>query len=134
MMNGYTYVQKSHRILIVDDEDKVLFILSAALRTMGTGIEVATAQSGREALTKIVQDRFDLTITDIQMPDVNGIELTEEIRSREPGMPVVWVTAYGTRHVREESSRLGVYECLEKPLKIGEIRRVAREALEAAND
>lgn len=117
------------RILVVDDDPKILFILSAALAGLGTNFEVTTAGNGRNALAKIAADHFDLIITDIQMPDINGIELTKKVRAMQPNIPMVWITGYGSPHTHAESDRLGVYKCLDKPVKIGEIRRTALDAL-----
>ncbi len=118
------------RILIVDDDPRVLFILSAALGTLGPDYEIITAKNGRDALSRIAKSQFDLIITDIQMPDINGIELTQRVRSLDPHTPMVWITGYGSAHTRAEGDNLGVYKCLEKPVKIGEIRKTALEALE----
>lgn len=116
---------------MVDDEANVVFILSAILKTLSGVIEVAMASSGYEALRQIRQGSFDLVITDINMPDINGIELTKEVRLLKPDMRVVWITGHGSSRVREEGSRLGVYQCLDKPVRISELRKIALEALEA---
>lgn len=121
----------SKRILVVDDEASVLFILSVTLKALSGVAEVAMASNGHEALKQIEQGSFDLVITDINMPDINGIELTKEARLLSPSLQVVWITGYGNSHIREEGRRLGVYQCLDKPVRISELRKVALEALEA---
>jgi DNA-binding NtrC family response regulator len=119
-------------ILIVDDDERVLFVMRRALRSLGDGYEVVTADGGREALSKARVTPFDLLISDLRMVDMSGIELTEAIKALNDKTVVVWVTAYGCHRVAEEAARLSVYKCLDKPLKVGEIRRVVREALEVA--
>ena len=118
-----------HRILVVDDDERVLFVLRRALLTFRNGYEIVATQDGREALNKATAIPFDLVITDLKMPGVDGIALTQAIRGLNSGTVVVWITAYGCAQVSDEATRLSVYECLEKPLRIDEIRRVVREAL-----
>ncbi len=123
-------MRPSKHILIVDDEARVLFILSQALKTLDDGLEIAAAHTGRQALAELDEQRFDLLITDLKMPGMGGIELTEAVRSRNEDITVIWVTAYGCYQVRSESQRLDVYRCLDKPLSIGKLRQVALQALE----
>jgi len=122
------------RILIVDDEERVCFVLRRALARMSNGYEVVTAQDGRDALDKVKATRFDLIITDLRMPGMDGVELTEAIKAVDASTVVVWITAYGCHKVRAEARRLSIYDCLDKPLKVTRIRQIAREALESAED
>jgi len=117
-----------HRILVVDDDERVLFVLRRALLAFQNGYEIVTALDGREALNRAKEVPFDLLITDLKMPGVDGITLTQAIRDLNSGTVVVWITAYGCAQVSDEATRLSVHECLEKPLRIDEIRRVVREA------
>lgn len=109
----------------------MLFVLSTALMTLTGDIEVATAGNGREALKKVREGPFDLMITDINMPDISGIELTEQVRTLKPDMPVVWITGFGASRVRDDCVRLDVYKCLDKPVKVSELRKTTLEALQA---
>ena len=118
-----------HRILVVDDDERVLFVLRRALLAFQNEYEIVTASDGRQALNKAEEIPFDLVITDLKMPGVDGISLTQAIRDLNSGTVVIWITAYGCAQVSADATRLSVYECLEKPLRIGEIRRVVREAL-----
>jgi two-component system response regulator PilR (NtrC family) len=118
-----------HRILVVDDDERVLFVLRRVLLAFQNGYEIVTAPDGREALNKAKEVPFDLLITDLKMPGVDGITLTQAIRDLDSDTVVVWITAYGCAQVSDEATRLSVHECLEKPLRIDEIRRVVREAL-----
>lgn len=116
-------------ILIVDDEKRVLFVLRNALMKLEDGFEVLTAATAEEGLGKAKDVAFDLIITDLIMPDMDGIEFTERIREMNDSPVVVWMTAYGCPSFQEDAARLGVYCCIEKPLEIGEFRQVARQAL-----
>jgi DNA-binding NtrC family response regulator len=123
---------RKKRILVVDDDERVLFVLHDTLIRLGSGYEIVTAQSGYEALDKAREVPFDLIITDLRMPGMDGVELTEAVRTLSPGTVVIWITAYGSQETNAEAQRLGVYRCLDKPLEVTEIRQIAREALEAA--
>ena len=90
---------------------------------------MVTAQNGRSALGRIKETAFDLIITDLRMPDTDGVELTEVIRSLSPTTRVTWMTGYDCRTLTADAVRLGVFRCLDKPLEIGEIRYAVREAL-----
>jgi CheY-like chemotaxis protein len=95
------------------------------------GYEVVTARSGHEALDQFKERPFDLVITDLRMPGMDGVELTRAIRAFDPGAAVIWITAYDSHEVRDETVRLAVYDCLDKPLEIAEIRQAVRDALQA---
>ncbi len=120
------------RILVVDDDERVLFVLHDTLARLGSEYEVVTAHSGYEALDKAREMPFDLLIADLRMPGMDGVELTEAVKTLSPSTVVIWITAYGSQETRAEAQRLGVYRCLDKPLQVAEIRRIAREALEAS--
>jgi DNA-binding NtrC family response regulator len=125
--------QQTH-ILVVDDDERVLLVLRRALMRLSDGCEVVTAHDGREALDKAESVLFDLVITDLRMPGMDGVELTEAIRALNPTTAVLWVTAYSCYELAEEAARLSVYDCLDKPLKVSEIRRIARKALASGQE
>jgi DNA-binding NtrC family response regulator len=122
------------RILLVDDDTRVLFVLGETLGTLGDRYEIVSAENGQSALARIRETYFDLVITDLRMPDMNGVELTEAIRALSPTTGVIWMTAYDCRTLADQAARLGVFRCLDKPLEIDDIRDTVREALgQAAN-
>lgn len=116
-------------ILIVDDEERVLFVLQNALTKLERDFEVVTAGTGKEGLQKARNMAFDLVVTDMIMPDMDGIEFTEEVRNLPSKPAVVWMTAYGCPSFEGEAERLGVYRCVEKPLEIHEFRDLVCEAI-----
>jgi DNA-binding NtrC family response regulator len=121
------------RILLVDDDRWVLFVLLQSLLALGTRYEIVTARDGREALDRASEAPFDLVITDLAMPAPNGVQLTESIRCMSPRTVFVWITAYSAASILPESARLSVYRTLEKPLEVADIRRVAQQALAQAD-
>jgi len=125
---------ETKRVLVVDDEESVLFILNGALARVSDDyqLEVERASDGEEALAKALEGQFDLLITDIRLPGIDGVELTEQVRRECPTTDVIWITAYGCGKLREDAERLGVYKCLDKPLEIGRIRQAVRAALDGS--
>ena len=121
-------------ILIVDDEERVLFVLQNALTKLDNDVEVVTAGTAEDALQKATDVPFDLVVTDMIMPDMDGIEFTEKIRETSSQPAVVWMTAYGCQSFQSEAERLGVYRCVEKPLEIHEFRKVVRQAIADKED
>lgn len=119
----------TERILIVDDRELVRFVMERALEKLGFECELFVARNGGEALETVEEKDFDLVITDLKMPGLDGVELTEEMRTRGVDAAVVWITAYGCGRFGAEAERLGVFRCLEKPLEVNMMRDVARQAL-----
>lgn len=117
------------RILIVDDDERVLFVLHHALARLSREYDVMTTRNAHEALDEIRKMPFDLVISDLKMRGMDGVELTEAVRTQSPSTIVVWITAYGGEETDAEAQRLGVYRCLAKPVEVDEIRQVVREAL-----
>ena len=120
---------KESVILIVDDEERVLFVLQNALMRTEDGFEVVTADSGYEALQKMDEVGCDLLITDLIMPDMDGQELTRRVMAREDRPTVIWMTAHGCHSFAQDIEQLGIYRCVEKPLEIDQVRELARDAI-----
>jgi DNA-binding NtrC family response regulator len=118
------------RILVVDDEARVLFVLRHTLARVAEQYEVETASGGREALQKLAETDFDLVLTDLRMPDLDGIELSRQVRARSPDTAIIWMTAFGSYSVAAEAEELRVDSCLDKPVKIDRVREAVRDALE----
>ncbi len=100
-------------ILIVDDEKNYLTILSAVLEE--EGFEVLTALSGQEALEVYKTSDLDLVVTDMKMPEMDGIELLENIKQLDPDLPVMMMTAHGTVDKAVEAMQKGAYTYILKP-------------------
>lgn len=119
------------RILVVDDDDQVLFVWSNALASAGD-ITLVTAQDGQEALDLLHRERFDVIITDLRMPRMDGYQLTEAIRQQDPKVTIVWLTGYRDPSKAPMEARLQVYRCVDKPLTVAQIRSLVREAVDVA--
>lgn len=126
-------VSTRRRILIVDDEELVLFVWRNALQKLTNRVHVETARNGDEALHKIEQSPFDLVITDLRMPGLSGQALTRAIRNLRPDLLVIWITAFRSADIDADAVQLGVVCCLDKPLTVAQIRQVVPQVLEAVD-
>lgn len=116
------------KILIVDDEERMCRLLRRVLEK--EGYLCHTAMSGVDALSRLERDDYDLIITDIQMPEMNGLELINEVRDYNPELPIVVITAYGTVESAVQALRAGAYDYITKPFENDDIRHAAARALE----
>ena len=117
------------RILVADDEPGLRAFVAEALEA--DGHTVAQAVDGAEAAQRLAREGFDLLITDLRMPRLDGMALLRQVRAEQPEMEVLVLTAHGTIETAVEAMRLGAFDYLEKPLgSPGELRLVASRALE----
>jgi len=117
------------QVLVIDDDAVVGRSFDRVLSEKG--YEVSTALSGEEALDTMNNTDFDLVFTDIKMPGMDGLEVTERIKARCPWTPVVVITGYGTEDNEAKASVLGASGFVRKPLTPEMIESVA---LKAVND
>ena len=104
------------RILIVDDNEMMVKTLQDIFRIKGYHADAA--YSGPEALDKVESTRFDCILSDIKMPDINGVDLYRAVKAKDPLLPVVLMTAYSTDKLIQEGLEEGVVAVLTKPLNI----------------
>lgn len=118
----------SAHILIVDDELSMREFLAILLER--EGYTPVTAANGAEALNMLEQHGFDLVISDINMPGLNGISLLEKIKILSPETAVLMITAFSTTEQAVEAMKFGAYDYIAKPFKVEEIKLLVRNALE----
>ena len=123
----------ARRILVVDDDERILFVLEHALSSLGSDLEVITATNAAQALEQVSEVRVDLVLTDLRMPGQDGISLTGDLRALIPSTPIIWMTAHQGPAILAEARRLGVFGCLTKPADLSEIRAMARRAIECGS-
>ena len=116
------------RILVVDDERSMREMLSILLER--EGYEAVEAKNGQEALQLFETSLFDLVISDINMPGINGIELLSCIKTLAPEVPVLMITAFATAEQAVDAIKLGAFHYFTKPFNNDEIRALVRNALE----
>jgi DNA-binding response OmpR family regulator len=120
--------EQAARILVVDDEATARVSLAEILRL--EGYHVATAASGEEALSLLDKSEpFDLMVLDIKMPGMSGLEVTELVQEKYPGVVVILLTAFGALETAIEAIRKGASDYLLKPASVPEILESVRSGL-----
>ncbi len=120
------------RILIVDDDPSIAMRLRQFLKI--NGHDGVFSESVLHALDLVKQSVFDLVITDLRMPYMNGMEVLREVKKRKSSVPVIMVTAYASAKTAIEAVKLGVFDYIEKPFKVDELMICIERALMADSD
>ena len=118
-----------NRILVVDDEKEIRVFLNKALSRLG-GFHVELAESGVEALQKLEKEPFDLVLTDLKMPKMDGLQLIAEIAKSKPETLTIMMTGHGTIDSALEAMKLGASDYITKPLNLDETLVRLRKVLE----
>jgi len=118
------------RILVVDDELYMVHTLARILEALG--YDVVRAYGGREALRVCHSQAVDLVVTDLHMPDMNGLELLTAVKATDPQLPVILVTGYGVEEARESAGKWKADGFLGKPFTVTELQRLIDQTLGGA--
>ncbi|MCW3051580.1 MAG: Response regulator containing CheY-like receiver,AAA-type ATPase, and DNA-binding domain, partial [Chthonomonadales bacterium] len=118
---------KTNTILIADDEPNIRRVLEAMLTK--EGYTVFTAENGKRALDVAAANAIDVLVSDLIMPDMNGVELLQRVKEIHPNCTAIIVTAYGTIKSAVEAMRYGAFTYLSKPFDIDEVRVVLKQAI-----
>jgi len=123
---------ESMKILVVDDEALIRDMIKRGLSQMG-GFSVEVAQSGPEAIEKMEKDVFDLVLTDLKMPEMDGLELLKTIKGTRPDIMVIMMTAHGSIETAVEAMKIGADDYITKPIDFNDlllhISKVQKESL-----
>ena len=120
------------KILVIDDEELVAESLKKLLKN--EGYNAKTAKSGVEALEHVQREDFNLIVSDIRMPDMNGIEIIKKVRgylerAGKPPVPEILITGYASDNNLEEAKRLNVVDYIYKPFNIKEFLEIVKKSL-----
>ncbi len=123
------------RVLVVDDHPTTASMLARAISQSWPGIEVISATNGKTALERVKDGAVDLVITDMMMPDMNGLELLEKLQSHPGGRPAytILITAYDIPGLKETARRLKVNETIIKPIRPERICQTVGRVLKEMN-
>jgi PAS domain S-box-containing protein len=119
---------ENRRVLVVDDENLILKIISDIL--LKEGYEVKTAFNCEKALQLLREYSFHVVLTDIRMPEKNGIDLLEDVRNFNPDIPVIIMTGYASLVTAVEAVRHGAFDYLTKPLDYNKLKGIIKHAVE----
>jgi two-component system chemotaxis response regulator CheY len=120
------------RILIVEDSPTMRALLVAALEALDRPVKVTEVASGFEALRELPRESYDLILTDINMPDINGLELVSFVKNTPAfrSIPLVIVSTEGSERDREKGMRLGADAYLVKPFAPEALQQIANDLLD----
>ncbi len=113
--------------LVIDDEPDICELLSLTLGRMN--IKTQTAANVAEAKALLSEQQFDVCLTDMRLPDGDGLELVEWIQSNATGLPVAVITAHGNVETAVQALKLGAFDFISKPLDLGNLRNIVENAL-----
>lgn len=119
---------KGIRILVIDDEQGMREFLSFALESRG--YKAASAENGAEALEKVKGEKFHLILSDVKMPQMNGLTFLEHVKKVDPAIEVIITTGYGTVENAVSAMKKGAYDFVLKPFNIDELYMLIEKALE----
>ena len=127
------------RILVIDDELDMLMLLRMIIED-NTDYEVDTTNNPSEALKMVMENDYDLVVSDLKMPGMDGLELFDEVKGMKPDLPLIIITAYGSLETADEAMKMGVADFITKPFRkdsilftinrVLELARVRRENIE----
>jgi two-component system chemotaxis response regulator CheY len=121
---------KDKKILIVDDSATMRMFLSMTIKKAVAGISLTEAVNGADAVEKLKKDNFDLVLTDINMPEMDGTQLVEKIRGPlNQNMPIIIITTEGEEKHRDLGLSLGANGYITKPVNSYELRNTVSRFL-----
>jgi len=117
----------SAQLLVIDDDAVTRELLTEVLQS--EGYRVAACDSGPRALERAEHEHFDLAVTDVRMPEMDGIAVTRALKARDPAIQVIVMTAFGSVETAVEAIRHGAFDYVSKPMNLEEIKSTVRRAL-----
>ncbi|XOF34817.1 MAG: response regulator [Candidatus Electrothrix sp. YB6] len=118
------------QVIIVDDEPELLLSIQAGLEKNNGCFQIMTAENGREALDLLENNVVDLVVTDLRMPEMDGVELLAAMSESFPEVPSIVMTAFGTSSMERLLKKTGTLNFLEKPLDIDSLEQAVTNALD----
>ena len=122
----------SKKVLVIDDEEDLRNLLSLTLSRMG--LDAVAVETIGEAKQELEESAFDLCLTDMRLPDGNGMELVEFVQQEYPQMPIAVITAYGNVELAVDALKLGAFDFLSKPIELPRLRALVTQALEVPTE
>ncbi len=114
------------RVLLVDDEEQFLEVLSERLEARG--LKVSAVTSGEDALGRVEEQNYDVIVVDLAMPGINGIETLKKLKEKNADLEIIMLTGHATVKNGIEAMKLGAEDFLEKPVDLGVLLEKITEA------
>lgn len=119
---------REKRILFIDDDREMRHLVSDFF--LSEGYSASVAESGDKALKQISEFDFDVVVTDLRMPEMDGMALLKEIRAKDPSLPVILITAFGSIETAVDAMKEGAANFVPKPFKMQTLKAVIDKAIE----
>ena len=119
--------RKTHRVLVIDDEADIRELLELTLIRMG--LDVQTAENLAEARQLLKTNKFNLCLTDLRLPDGDGLDMVRFINEHYPTLPVAVITAFGSTENAVMALKAGAFDYLAKPVGLDQLRTLVKAAL-----
>ncbi len=116
------------KILVADDEELIRWSLRRAFEAAGYTVDIAA--NGKEAIQRVEEHNYDIVVTDLRMPELDGMEMLIKMREMGISLPVIVISAYLSKKVIEETLHKGAFRCLDKPFPVEDVLNVVKEAVE----
>ena len=116
------------RLLVLDDEDMIRDLLRETFQKKG--FHVDTAMNGKEALAKLGEQRYDLLVTDLRLPDISGMKILSTARKKHPDVGIIMITAYGSIKNAVKAMKQGAFDYITKPFNLDEMELVVDKFFE----
>lgn len=125
---GYA-LMKSKKVLLVEDNSVVAFVLKETLADIDDGVEIRVVYSGEEAQKWITEGKWDMIVTDYSLPGISGLELMRDVTKTKKQPPWVMITAFGSTELEEEAKRMGAMDYMTKPFPLDHLRQLVASGL-----
>lgn len=119
-------------VLLIDDEPDILELMSISLARLSLTTE--RADSVAQALTLLANQQYRLVLTDMNLPDGNGIDIVHNIKANQPSLPVAVITAYGNAETAVEAMKAGAFDFIPKPVDTKQLNAIIDQALRQSDD
>ncbi len=121
----------SEKILVIDDEIDMLTLLRMIIED-NTAYVVETTNNPSEGLKLLIEQDYDLVISDLKMPGMDGLELFDELKEIKPDLPMIIITAYGSIETSKDAMKMGIADFITKPFRKDNILFTINRVLELA--
>ena len=121
------HMEDKPKLLVVDDEEIALENLAYVLNK--EGYDVVCLRSGSAALERLKHEEFDVVVTDLRMPKVDGMEIIKKCRAWHPNTQLIMITGYPMECSDEDATTEAAYHLIEKPFRLDDVRRAVAEAI-----
>lgn len=118
------------RILLIEDDTNIATGLQKVMRT--NGYDVTALSRGDTGLERALAEQFDVVVTDLKLPGLDGLELVRQLHQAKPKLPIILITAHGTTEVAIEATKWGAFDYVPKPFEVDELLDLTAKALESS--